>query len=90
MAQKLATLGGDERLAFVFQNMVESGQVLALLVRYEGSFHRLHDRAARQLDLLRIQLLRNEPNDEPDRPLLITACWVDSPPEAARLAEKTS
>jgi len=44
---------GEDRLAWVFQEMANGGQSLALLARYEGNLNRAFDRAFKQLNILR-------------------------------------
>jgi hypothetical protein len=39
----------DDRLAFVFQKMSDTGNSLTLLLRYEGSLNRSYDKALKQL-----------------------------------------
>ena len=51
----------DGRLAFVFQKLSGHGEGLSLLIRYEGSLTRIHDRAFKQLQLLQNSVVRNEP-----------------------------
>jgi hypothetical protein len=42
----------DSRLAFAFQKMSDTGNSLALLIRYEGSLNRSYDKALKQLHQL--------------------------------------
>jgi hypothetical protein len=58
--EKFATIPDLGRLAFVFQQQTKS---LALLIRYESSLTRLHDRTYKHLKEL--QKLRNEPTKPP-------------------------
>jgi hypothetical protein len=46
-----------------------SRNALTLLLRYEGSLNRMHDRAFKQLELLRSRISRNEPT-EPLTPVI--------------------
>jgi hypothetical protein len=57
------------RLAWVFRDLADHGQSLALLMRYEGALHRSYDRAFKQLLLLQSAGRRSQPNEpkpEPD------------------------
>jgi hypothetical protein len=55
------------RLAWVFQNLADHGQSLALLMRYEGALNRSYDRAFKQLLLLQSAHHRAQPNEpKPD------------------------
>ncbi len=56
LSEKFETISDLGRLAFVFQEQTNS---LALLIRYESSLTRLHDRTYKHLKEL--QKLRNEP-----------------------------
>ncbi len=68
----------DDRVAWVFQKLADHGQTLALLVRYEGTISRSHDRAFKQLRLL--QSARNPPQpNEPKPPSADPAAPPDSP-----------
>jgi hypothetical protein len=49
---ELVEMETDDRLAWVFQKMSDTGNSLALLIRYEGSLNRSYDKAMRQLLLL--------------------------------------
>jgi hypothetical protein len=42
----------EDRLAWVFKRMSDTGNSLALLIRYEGSLNRSYDKAFKQLVLL--------------------------------------
>jgi hypothetical protein len=44
-----AGMNYDDRLAFVFQKMSDTGNSIALLVRYEGSINRSYDKALKHL-----------------------------------------
>ncbi len=57
---EIADLG---RIGFVFQKLADHSQVLSLLIRYESSLTRLHDRTYKHL-----QKLRNETNPSPRSP----------------------
>ena len=43
----------DDRLAYIFKQLTDSSHSLAMIVRYEGTLSRTHDRALRQLESLR-------------------------------------
>jgi hypothetical protein len=43
----------DDRLAWVFRRLTDNSQSISMVVRYEGTLTRTHDRAFRQLDALR-------------------------------------
>ena len=47
--------------AVAFRNLANQGNALSLLIRYEASLNRLHDRALKQLELLQDSDVRNEP-----------------------------
>jgi hypothetical protein len=51
------------RLAWVFRNLADNGQSLALLTRYEGALNRSYDRAFKQLLLLQSARHRAQPNE---------------------------
>ena len=68
--EKFATIPDLGRLAFVFQQQTKS---LALLIRYESSLTRLHDRTYKHLQEL--QQLRNEPT----KPPCVTGCGKSLP-----------
>jgi hypothetical protein len=65
MDAELCELETDERLAWVFQKMTNTGNSLALLIRYEGSLNRSYDKALKQL--LQLQSIRQ--NRPPKGPL---------------------
>jgi hypothetical protein len=65
LSEKFETISDLGRLAFVFQEQTNS---LALLIRYESSLTRLHDRTYKHLKEL--QKLRNEPT----KPPCVTGC----------------
>ena len=56
------------RLAWVFQNLADHGQSLALLMRYEGALNRSYDRAFKQLLLLQSAHPRPQPNEPKPEP----------------------
>jgi len=56
------------RLAWVFQNLADNGQSLALLMRYEGALNRSYDRAFKQLLLLQSAPHRAQPNEPKPNP----------------------
>ena len=61
----------DDSLTWVFKRLADSGQTLALLVRYEGALNRSYDKAFKQLHLLqsaRDRLQPNEPKPDPLKP----------------------
>jgi len=61
----------DDRLAWAFQKMSDTGTSLALVIRYEGSLNRSYDKAWKQLLLLqstRPPKKQNEPSPTPDEP----------------------
>jgi len=76
--EKFATIPDLGRLAFVFQQQTKS---LALLIRYESSLTRLHDRTYKHLKEL--QKLRNEPTKplKPNEPPCVS---MRTAPEATR------
>jgi hypothetical protein len=47
--------------AVAFRNLANQGNALSLLIRYEASLNRLHDRALKQLELLQDSYVPNEP-----------------------------
>jgi hypothetical protein len=51
------------RLAWVFRDLANHGQSLALLMRYEGALNRSYDRAFKQLLLLQSGRPRPQPNE---------------------------
>jgi hypothetical protein len=51
------------RLAWVFRDLANHGQSLALLMRYEGALNRSYDRAFKQLLLLQSTRNRTPPNE---------------------------
>jgi hypothetical protein len=53
-----------DRLAWVFQKLADNGQSLSLLVRYEGTLNRSHDRAFQQFQLLAKRPVQNEPKPD--------------------------
>ena len=52
-----------DRLTFTFQRLADGGQALALLLRYEGTLNRSHDRAFKQLHILQAARKRPQPNE---------------------------
>jgi hypothetical protein len=50
--REFAALTEDPRLAWVFQKLADSGQSVALLIRYEGAINRSYEKALKQLLLL--------------------------------------
>jgi hypothetical protein len=60
-------INNDGRLAWVFRNLADNGQSLALLMRYEGALNRSYDRAFKQLQMLQSARHRSQPNEpKPD------------------------
>jgi hypothetical protein len=55
----------EDRLAFVFQEMSDTGNSLTLLIRYEGSLNRSYDKALKHLQ----QLQLSRPTPPPEAPL---------------------
>jgi hypothetical protein len=55
----------EGRLAFVFQKLSDTGNSVALLIRYEGSLNRSYDKALKQL----LQLQSSRQNRPPKKPL---------------------
>jgi len=51
------------RLAWVFRDLADHGQSLALLMRYEGALNRSYDRAFKQLHMLQSARRRAQPNE---------------------------
>jgi hypothetical protein len=58
-------LDQEGRLAFAFQKLSDTGNSLALLIRYEGSLNRSYDKALKQL----LQLQSSRQNRPPKGPL---------------------
>ena len=58
-------MGQNDRLAFVFQHLTDTGNSLALLTRYEGSLNRSYDKALKHL----LQLRSSRQNRTPKGPL---------------------
>ena len=58
----------DGRLAWVFRNLADNGQSLALLMRYEGALNRSYDRAFKQLQVLQSAPRRPQPNEPKPNP----------------------
>jgi hypothetical protein len=58
-------LDQEGRLAFVFQKLSDTGNSLALLIRYEGSLNRSYDKALKHL----LQLQSSRQNRPPKGPL---------------------
>src|ERR1700722_6243897 len=58
-------MGQNDRLAFVFQHLADTGNSLALLTRYEGSLNRSYDKALKHL----LQLRSSRQNRPPKGPL---------------------
>jgi hypothetical protein len=56
------------RLAWVFRDLANHGQSLALLMRYEGALNRSYDRAFKQLILLQSTRNRTPPNEPKPAP----------------------
>ncbi len=61
---------GDDRLAYVFKQLADNSQSLAMLIRYEGALTRSYDRAFKQLQTIQRQ---NEPKPAPAPALAIPA-----------------
>ena len=60
-------INNEGRLAWVFRNLADNGQSLALLMRYEGALNRSYDRAFKQLQMLQSARHRSQPNEpKPD------------------------
>jgi len=61
----------EGRLAFVFQTMSDTGNTLALLIRYEASINRSYDKALKQLQQLQsnrpVGSFRNPPAEPPNQ-----------------------
>jgi hypothetical protein len=88
ISEKFETISDLGRLAFVFQEQTNS---LALLIRYESSLTRLHDRTYKHLKEL--QKLRNEPTKplKPNEPPCVSMRTASPMPEMEpRLAEAVS
>ena len=73
----------NDRLAFVFQRMSDSGNSLTLLLRYEGSLNRSYDKALKHL--LQLQSIRQ--NRPPAAPL---GSFGISEPEAPSARESVT
>ena len=58
-------LDHEDRLAFVFQKLSDTGNSLTLLIRYEGSLNRSYDKALKHL----LQLQSSRQNRPPAAPL---------------------
>jgi len=58
----------DDSLTWVFKRLADSGQALALLVRYEGALNRSYDKAFKQLNLLQSTRNRPQPNEPKQDP----------------------
>jgi hypothetical protein len=68
---EFSDLEPDDRLAWAFQKMSDTGTSLALVIRYEGSLNRSYDKALKHLLLLqstRPPKKQNEPSPTPDEP----------------------
>src|SRR5258708_8653591 len=59
----------DDSLTWGFKRLADSGQTLALLVRYEGALNRSYDKAFKQLYLLQSARDRPQPNEPKPDPL---------------------
>jgi hypothetical protein len=70
----------EDRLAFVFQKMSDTGNSLALLIRYEGSLNRSYDRALKQL-----LLMKSARRSAPPEPALGSFCIFENPEPPATL-----
>ena len=57
------------RLAWVYRDLANHGQSLALLMRYEGALNRSYDRAFKQLHMLQSARRRSQPNEPKRDPL---------------------
>jgi hypothetical protein len=69
----------EDRLAFVFQKLSDTGNSLTLLIRYEGSLNRSYDKALKHL----LQLQSSRQNPPPGGPLGsfgISTCEADPKP----------
>ena len=62
--EALTNLEPDDYLAWVFKNLANQGKTLPLLLRYEGTLSRTHDRAFKQLE----HLQRARKTGEPPQP----------------------
>ncbi len=78
----------ENRLAFAFRNLANSGKALDLLIRYEASLNRAYDRAAKQLEFLQNRKLRNEPTKPVSAPLPTTSLGSPDPTIAVPIALK--
>jgi hypothetical protein len=78
---KRAYYGPDDlaRLAWVFQDLANHGQSLALLMRYEGALNRSYDRAFKQLLLLQSAHRRQQPNEPKPKPTPAVTPRIISP-----------
>jgi len=54
-------LAQSKEIAVAFRNLASQGNALSLLIRYEATLNRLHDRTLKQLELLQKDRERNEP-----------------------------
>jgi len=61
--EDFSEIGDPGRLGFVFKKLADNSQALSLLIRYETSLTRIHDRTFKHLTAL--QKLRNEPKPVP-------------------------
>jgi len=75
-------MGHDDRLAFVFQKLSDTGNSLTLLIRYESSINRSYDKALKHL----LQLQSSRQTSPPNAPLgsfgisdTVGATAVDNP-----------
>jgi hypothetical protein len=59
-------IGNAGRLGFAFRKLADNSKALALLIRYETSLTRTHDRVFKHL--IAVQKLRNEPKPAPGPP----------------------
>ena len=75
----------DDRLASAFKSLSESNLSLALLVSYEGTLNRSHDRAFKQLQILQAARNRPQPN-EPKKSLPVESLPVE--PSATGLGDR--
>ncbi len=75
LAQEFPASTPDLEFALLFQRLAENASGLALLLRYESSLTRTHDRALKQLELL--QKSRNEATEpEPPKRDIPPDSWV--------------
>jgi hypothetical protein len=72
------------RLAWVFRDLADHGQSLALLMRYEGALNRSYDRAFKQLILLQSTRKRTPPNEPKPAQATPRADPADDPVENRR------